>query len=499
MPRLASRLRLALVPAVLLLVAPAAGDRAVEASIRHLRSAVVPRRDGGHLVLLSSLRQLRDPTLRPLFFQLAQHEDPLVRIHAILGLAETDESGHVDTWLIRQLDAPEAQFAVITSALDSGLMDGTGIVELLGGEELAPRSRVLLWAALVARGEPVDRPALARLADNPSLTTAGLAAGVLAQVGDDKGAFASYGGRVAALSKSKRTEHLLEMFGLIRDYELSSVLEWVIEAIDDPDADPQLVANGIATALALDPARGVALWSRALEKDPPYSTRVRYTLLLLEAGPKVPVSAYDHLPAGDELIDRMVRAGKANSGSEDPAEPLIELLKLGHLNTSRWAMSVTEELNDEQAARVYLHLMDSVEGDANGREERVEWAITATGGLFKIDADAVAGRLAGAEDDGLTQQAILLGLLESRSPAAGEAARRVKRIGFGRADCMALILIAKHAAQLSNEESHDLGILASGGGRVSPLLQVQAAWLYLKHTARIEQALAEIFADADSQ
>jgi len=90
--------------------------------------------------------------------------------------------------------------------------------------------------------------------------------------------------------------------------------------------------------------------------------------------------------------------------------------------------------------------------------------------------------------------AILLGLFDSRAPAAGKAARRVKRIGYGRADSMALILIAKHTDRLSEKELQDLGVIASGG-RVSAVLQAQAGWLYLKHAGRLEHTLAVIFAD----
>ena len=89
-----------------------------------------------------------------------------------------------------------------------------------------------------------------------------------------------------------------------------------------------------------------------------------------------------------------------------------------------------------------------------------------------------------------------MGLLESPSPAAGDAARLVKRIGFGRADSLAMILIAKHTPRLTADELHELAVIASGGGRVSDMLQMQAAWLYLKHTSTIERALVETFAMA---
>ncbi len=118
----------------------------------------------------------------------------------------------------------------------------------------------------------------------------------------------------------------------------------------------------------------------------------------------------------------------------------------------------------------------------------------ATARLFEINPQAAIDKLVEAEDDSLTQEAILLGLFDSRARSAGEAARLVKRIGYGRADSMALILIAKHADRLSKSELQDLGVIASGG-RVSAVLQAQAGWLYLKHAGQLEQTLAMIFTD----
>ena len=83
-------------------------------------------------------------------------------------------------------------------------------------------------------------------------------------------------------------------------------------------------------------------------------------------------------------------------------------------------------------------------------------------------------------------------------PSAGRVAQGVKRIGFNRADSMALILIAKHAEQISPEELQQLAVIGSGGGLVTATLEVQAAWLYLKHAAKIEQALAATFTDPET-
>lgn len=484
--------QLILGPLLLALLAPNASDRDIQASIRHLRRAVVPAQDGSHLLLLSSLRQLGDPTLRSFFYQLSQHGDPSSRIHAILGLAEIDESGRINPWLITQLDSADARYLAIANAFDMDLIDTAQIIELLAWDDLEAKSRVILLAELMARGEDPNRQSLERLAQSPTLNIAGLAACLLSQLGDE-GAWSGYLTRLEAIPSADRARHLVTVFGEVKHFELTEVLEWVVQTIQDPDTDPEVVAAGIGTLLALDPERGAVLWRRALGEDPSYSKCIRYGRLLLTGGNGVPEGAYDRLPPGDPLIDQMVRAGKAISTGGDVASALIELLALGHLNSSLWAMEAAAELDEEQASRVYLHLIDNIDGDARGRDQRSELAVIASSRLFEINPDAVIERLDRAEDDGITQRAILMGLLESQSPAAGAAAGRIRRIGFGEADSLALILIAKHAETLDQDMLFQLGVIASGGGRVSEVLQTQAAWLYLKHAGQVEKALAETF------
>ncbi|MEE8154952.1 MAG: hypothetical protein V3T53_08310, partial [Phycisphaerales bacterium] len=297
-----------------------------------------------------------------------------------------------------------------------------------------------------------------------------------------------------ALTRSDRNRHLVDLLQAIGDYRLTGALDLVENALAAPDADAEIVLTALNTMLVLDPAAGVTLFNRHLAVDASYSRYVRYTLLLLEAGPGVPASAYDRLPTDDRLIGHMARAGRAISAGADASRPLIDLLSLGHYRASRWVIDTVGELDTAQATLVYEYLIDAVEGDRRGRDERAELAMIAAARLFEINPQAVIDGLVTADDDSLTQQAILLGLFDSRAPAAGEAAKLVKRIGYGRADSMALILIAKHTDRLSENELQDLGVIASGG-RVSAVLQAQASWLYLKHAGRLEQTLTAIFAD----
>ena len=133
MAPLAWWLRPALVPASLIMLVMAGlgvDDRAVEASIEQIRAAVAVSGSRPGLSRLSSLRQLRDASMRPLFFELAQHDDPRVGVHAILALGEIDAAHRIDPWLLSRLKVPEAQYAVVAHALAGDLLDVEGIRDL---------------------------------------------------------------------------------------------------------------------------------------------------------------------------------------------------------------------------------------------------------------------------------------------------------------------------------------------------------------------------------
>jgi hypothetical protein len=474
----------------LLVIAPAArGD--FDACVRHLRRTVNPQRDGSHLARLFALRQLRDPTVQPLLYKITQHREWQVQVHAILGLAELDERHLVDPWLVTQVNE-QAQEAVIANAIDLELIGAPQMRELLGWDGLQPMSRVLLLAELMHGGETVDRETVTRLAGSANFRVSGLASLLQAQLGDTS-AFSAYVDRLEALPKRERERHLLWLLEAVRQYETTAVTDWMRELARQPDVDPEVAYWAIYSVLLLDAEAGLPLWRRALGGSPSYRDQVRYGMLLLAGARHAPPDAFDELRPDNELLRRMIDAGRALASGSDPAASLCALVDLGHPKSATWVMTAVTELPDEQAARVYAHLIDSLESDQIGRAERISRAIVATTRLAEIDPAAVLERLRTADDDGVTQEVLLLGLFDSPSPEACAVAGELRRIGAGRADTLALLLIARREEGLGREDLGKLSRVVAGGGRVSDGLQVQAAWLYLKQTESIDRALTLVF------
>jgi hypothetical protein len=474
---------------LVLATAALADGGAGDVAIAQLRRAAAPQPDSSHLPLLMSLRQMRDPALEAFFRRLLLVPDWQVQVHGVLGLAEI---GPFDPWLLTQMD-PRGQEHVIAYALDEKMIDAAATARLLEWEGLEPMGRLLLLAEQVQRGEPVPQRALQRLAASGNLQVAGLAACLLVQ-SDDQASLSPYRERLSGLSRRDRQQHLALIFEGIRQYSLDRCLPLVIEALDEPEPSRALMSGGVLACLQLDPAQGLPLWKRFLETDSAHSHRVRFALLLAAAADKLQPAAFDAVPRGDPLIDAITRAGRTIAGRADPVTAFQALVDLDHLQSTDWVLARCRDLPAAQAAAVYAHLIDSI--DSSQSADRVSITVKAVSRLFQIDPAAVIERMRGAEEGSLAEQVLLLGLFDSTSPRVLEAVGDIRRVGPRRTDSMALILLARHGAALSEEDVRRLETIAAGGGRVSEMLQVQAAWLSIRRAGGAEAALAQVFNDS---
>jgi hypothetical protein len=494
------RMPLGLTQAIALVAALMPGTMAVaepgeytDLATRHLVKSVQSQRDGSHLTRLSSLRELRDPGMAPLFYDLLQHEEWQVQVHALLGLAEIDEAEGLEPWLVTQID-PLAREQVIPNALDMNLLTVDGMKKLIEWDRLEASHQVMLLAELMQHGEPIDVELLRSLLDNNDLNIASVAGLLLAEQGD-AAALSGVDARLKQSSKSERTNVLQLMINMIRLYELESAADWLDDTLRE--ADTPLQSQGTFTLLTIDPERGRIHWKRNLGDMPAYRQRVLAALQLLEAG--LPVNAEDRRLINadeDEVIDQLARTANAVASGENVTNSMIELIDTGHPRGTAWAIRHSQTLPDDEARIVHLHFLDRLE--ANQQVSRAliarEQGIAAMANLIKIDPATAAERLLSAEDESLTQQTLLLGCLQSPSVDMQNASVEIRRIGSSRADSLALLLLARSSNELSEQDVIQLGRIAAGGGMLGEMLQIQAAWLYLKHRDELDGALMDVAA-----
>lgn len=461
-------------------------------AVAQLRGSVTPEGDGLQLVRLFALRRLRDPRLQPLYLGLLDSPHWELQVHGALGLAEISESRRLDPALARRAGA-DAQEPLVASAIDLGMLGREELRALVAMDELAPGGRLLAWAELAQAGEPVD-PALPKsLVSGAAAPVADLAALLLVEHGDPA-PFAERNAADRERPARARRERRTRLIEAIRQYDLPRAAPWLQELLSDPDLDGSSRYWGTLALLKLDADAGLAAWERLLGPAPSYADRVRGGLVLLASERRLAARPYERLARGlpddDRLVRGIVAVGVARSTGTDSPEALVALADLGHPQADAWVMSTLAraETPPEVAIAVYGSMIDALERD----DASLARAIDATTRLAEFDLEAVLRRLEQAPDDGAVQEALLLGLMDEPDPAVGLAVARIPRLAAGRADAIALLVHARHAPRLSDEDLQRLGMIAAGGGRVSTGLRARAAWLYLVHGGRAEDALRAI-------
>lgn len=475
--------------AALLLAAPAPGQ-GVDDAIRQLRRAVVAQRDNGHLPLLAALRQLRDPRLAPLFRHLAAHEDWQVQVHAVLARVELSDDARLQPAHLAPMD-PRGHEHVIAHAVDGGHLDAVGAAALLAIGDLSPSARLLAAGEAIRGGVPVDVAGLRPLLEESDPRAAVLAACLLAET-DDPG-WLDHARRGFDATDQRGRDRLRQWAcEAIRQYRLESALPLVHETLAVAGLDRHAEAAAVLALLELDRAAGLAAWRGRLGADPSQARKVRFVLLLLAAGPPYVAEPLARVGSGDPPLAALIEVGRTLAAGDDPAGPLMDLLDLDHARSTAWALDALDDLPDSTAIPVLVHLLDAVESDPPPTADRVAAAVEATTSLYRRAPALVVERLHRVEDDGLAQQALLLGLYDVHDPGVLDAVRRLPHAEPGRADSIALILLARHAPELAAPDLDQLATVAAGGGRVGPGLRVQAAWLYLRHSGAADAAFQRL-------
>ncbi|MHC4990692.1 MAG: hypothetical protein ACYTGC_06890 [Planctomycetota bacterium] len=461
---------------------------AVDASVRVVRSAMTTTVAGAHPMLLS-LRQMRESSLGPLFYKLVEGDDWALQVHGVLGLAELSEQRQLDPWLMTQVDAHGHEYA-IAGALDSELIPDERMEELLRWEGLSHAARLMLLAERFVDGHAIDIDDVRPLAGPESgLRQSGIAACLLAQLGDPE-PLAALRIQLEELDRRQRRELVPVLLEAIRQYRLVSALDLARAALEAPSVDRQTEETALLTLLQLQTTDGLSWWRQRLGTDATYPRRVRFGLLLLATGSEVPAETYDLLGDDEPLVRALAAVGRAISQGSVATDELIALLDVGHPRSADWVIKRVPELPIDAAIRICEHLID------HQVESNPRLTVRAIAHLFERRPEIIFERLRVAEDDSGEQIVLLLGLFECSGPAVPAAASLVPRSGPARPDSLALVLAARGATPLAEIDVKRLGTIAAGGGRVSELLQVQAAWLYLRHTGNVESAVSRIFADS---
>jgi hypothetical protein len=478
------------------------GDDVVDAAVHLLHQSTVVDRRGTHNLLLKAVRHLQDPATRPLFAHLAGSEHPGLKIHGILGLAELSNDKQIDLALIAQIQDPAVQSTVITAAMDDKLLGHEQAAQILAWDGLADEVKMLIAVRLIEAGTFDDTALLhGAMAHAKKLGGGALAALLLMQLEDPAGL--EHLQQTIDQSDDPQRDPVRAMLlqtALRHGFEKSS--GWALGIASEPDVDPALGLLALRTAMRFGEPGAVELWRSRYEQaaDAP-ADRVRLALTALHLAPWLGPEAFETLRQSDDaLLGAIGEAGiLIASNSAGVGDAITELLEVCHPMVNTWALGYAREHASEIDAQVTLLglVLAYQHSPPRGKARRLDEAIEAAQALYERSPDTAVKLLrpilTDPDTDKLLAQAILLGLVRSRSAGAVDAVDGiVDKLNGTDARGLALLLTARSDRPMDTPQLEELALLARGGGRLEDSLRIQAAWTYLKRTGGAELALQRV-------
>jgi hypothetical protein len=483
---------------VLIGMAPAAWgaalDPAGQSAVHLLQQSVQAHRDGTHNQLLRALRHLRDPLLKPFFEQLATAQQPAIRIHGLLGLAELSRNGKLDLARVAEIAEPVVQAEVITAAMDSQLLTLADARQVLDWQNLDLSVKVLVATRLIEAGDFRDAAMLREAAHADTAGRRGLAGLLLHQLGDPAGTAILH-----ELDRARDAQREVVRSMLLQTaarHGFTRTADWAHAVATDPDADPRVAMLGLRTAMRLGDTRATALWRQRFGSSTDVAERVRLALLALRLSPWLQPALFEPMIGSeDEMIAAMGRAGRAIA-SADPglSDHVVPLLLMHHPLVNEWALEYArEDATPDDAQLILFGIIRAYgEGPEKTRVQRLDNLIEASMTLFDehtaVAVQLLTPMLNDPRTERLMRQGLLLGLLRSRIDVA-PVVRDLPTFADADTQSLAVLLRARGGGALSPQDLADLRLIVRGGARLQDTLRIQAGWLYLVRTGQADAAL----------
>ncbi|MBL9141576.1 MAG: hypothetical protein JNK53_06885, partial [Phycisphaerae bacterium] len=276
-------------------------------------------------------------------------------------------------------------------------------------------------------------------------------------------------------------------------FDVQAAVPPLLELAATPGVADDVIGAVVGAALTLDPARGLRAWQDrvAARRTQPQLLRAGLQLLTADEG-AIPASAFDAIRNGSTVLDALADCGVALRTGSDPAAALNTLIDAGYPVASEWAMMRARKLPADQAARVWRHIlatMDSPNPDDRPSPVLLSLAVRE---LMRSDPAAVRALVDRASTQPLLAVALLSGVYESGSPDGVEIARALRGKLPRAGESLATLVLARGGAPLSDDDLDVLGRAAAGGGELEAMRAVHAAWYLIKRKGMTADAYAKI-------
>lgn len=439
-----------------------------------------------------------DPSVETIFEAMAGSANPASRVYGTLGTALVTKKG-IDPRLFAALGSRDERAVVIREANITGILRESPVAALLAAGDLPDAAMLSLVAELDRRDEAWDPAQIAGIAKGDDPVAAGLAALLLRDGGKgrtgDPAPWNAFRARLLALPPEEREPVLRALIEASLLFEIRSAAGVLLEASALDGMAEELHVAAVGMALRIAPAEGIAAWRAKAAANRSQLALVRAGMQLLAcSGKDIPPTAFDAIRNGNAVLDAMADAGAAACTGNGLPAALVRLLDSGHSMAGEWALVRAAELPPADAAAVWKHLLDQVDLADQERAPTPTLVAGLARELMKSDPASVRSLLDRVSRNEELAVAAISGINDSRRPEAQEIARawrgKLPRAG----ESLAVLILARAGAPLSDSDLDVLGRAAAGGGDLDPARTLQAAWFFARSRKLTEQAVAKVAA-----
>ncbi len=448
---------------------------------------------------LDGLRNLRDPSLRPLFSSLASAKDPEQRRQGVLGLAELETPPRLNPLLLSRLADSAEQAVLLGEGLSLDLIGTEQIDQILAWPNLKPYIELLLRARLAREGKPIDQSRVAVLATQGDMPSELLGAALLAQAGQPAH-LDVVAGRLLGLADPIRGALVGPFLETILRERLTKSTP-ILGRLSAVYANyPSLAADILSIWIRLAPSEGLPVLKAEWDKARGLPDRLRLARVALDASDLADPELFVPIAASkdNEALSAMGRLGGVLARKEPPIPALHDLIKLRYLVAELWVVDRMKQWDKETAAETCRAIITAWAERPTMPEPISDAVLPAAKWLVEADRDFLASALAKAcerTDERIATAVVMALLAKGAAPVwdVNNPPRWPDKVTEG----VALLVFARSVEPAKFPESRTPaleGIAAGVGARLPPWMRAQAAWTLVKIRGRGEETLARLLA-----
>ena len=447
--------------------------------------------------MLRALRHLDDPQLQPLFRHLAGDRHPALKIHGILGLAETSPDPQLELARLADIEDPALAAQLVGAAMDADLLPGDQAQQVIRWPGMDASVRMVVATQLVSDGQFESMPLLTEALASENLYRRSLAALLLHQLGQPEG--------MAELRKLKDVEARLRhrvhsmVLSTAIEHDLERIGPWALDLAENPDVPYGLTLRALEAALRFKAPGAAQRWQQRLGSETDVAGRLRLGMTALAAAPWATPGSFAPLAADeDPLLAAIGTAASAASDPEAAGPAIVRLVETQYVPAIDWAVSwAREHASDPQRNQVLTAVISAFEPRPQRQlAQRLDQLVEAVRLLADHAPDHAAQqlkpRLSRENGDPVFKQGILLGLVRSHQPRVADILPDISPTDNPTITGLSIFLRARSGRELTPLQQQKFHLLIRGGGGFPETVRLQAAWIYLRRQGLADDALQKV-------